>query len=132
MPANLHNPIRNKWNYPRFIGREAEVSVSVTTKISTHFTKSQLLPATMTVLYSVMELEVDRSPVLGSLAPPSVIASDVAGLCHHRMGHSDGRPQPGLPFLGNHYPLQYCSTAVTQLEFHQKSTLEDPDVKAHM
>lgn len=96
----------------RFIGGEAEVRISVITKISTHFTKSQLLPATMTVLCSGMELEVYWSPVLGSLAPPSVMALDVAGLCRHRMGHSDGRPQARLPFLGNHYPLPYYSHAV--------------------
>lgn len=81
-------------------------------EISTHFTKSQLLPAAMTVLCSRMELEVDWSPVLGTLTPSSVMASDVAGLCRHRMGCSDGGPQPRLPLLGNHYPLHYYSYTV--------------------
>lgn len=85
-------------------------------EIGTLFTKSQLLPATMTVLCSGMELEVDWSPVLGSLTPPSVMASDVADLCRHRMGCSDGRLQPRLPFLGNHYRtalLQSCTVGLS-------------------
>lgn len=95
-----------------FIGGEAEVRVSVITKrlvpISPSLSCFQLHDSSL----SGMELEVDWSPVLGSLAPPSVMASGVAGLCHHRMGHSDGRAQARLPFLGNHYPLHYYSHAV--------------------